>query len=239
MVDDVLHIVINGIHVADLIKHANQPLTLVYAPTWLNHPRRRSLSLSLPLQSCQLEGPTVKAFFENLLPDNPVTVERIVRQLHLSSSDAFTVLKAIGRDCIGAIQLYPDGVTPPNPKTISTKKLTDHDIEEILKNNENRPLGMTENDDFRLSLAGAQTKTGLLYLNDQWFLPLAATPTSHILKLALGSMVNNSVNFSDSCENEWLCLQIAKGFGFQVANAKLLTFGTTKTIAIERFDRPL
>ena len=237
MVDDVLHIDINGTRVADLIKHTNQQLTLIYAPSWLNHPRRRSLSLSLQLQNRTLEGPQVKAFFENLMPDNPLTVQRIVRQFHLGSHDAFTVLKAIGRDCIGAIQLYPDGVTPPNPKTISTKKLTGHDIEEILKNNENRPLVITENDDFRLSLAGAQTKTGLLYLNDQWFLPLAATPTSHILKLALGSMVNNSVNFSDSCENEWLCLQIAKGFGFQVANAKLLTFGTTKTIAIERFDR--
>lgn len=237
MVNDVLHIVINGIHVADLIKHAYQPLTLVYAPTWLNHPRRRSLSLSLPLQSRQLESPTVKAFFENLLPDNPVTVARIVRQFHLSSSDAFTVLKAIGRDCIGAIQLFPNDVPSPNPETVSTKPLSDHDIEEILKNNDSRPLGMTENDDFRLSLAGAQTKTGLLYQNNQWFLPLAATPTSHILNLALGAMVNNSVNFSDSCENEWLCLQIAKGFGFQVANAKLLTFGTTKTIAIERFDR--
>lgn len=135
MVDDVLHIVINGIRVADLIKHANQPLTLVYAPTWLNHPRRRSLSLSLPLQSCQLEGPTVKAFFENLLPDNPVTVARIVRQLHLSSSDAFTVLKAIGRDCIGAIQLFPNDVPSPNPETVSTKPLSDHDIEEIFKNN--------------------------------------------------------------------------------------------------------
>lgn len=155
-----------------------------------------------------------------MLPDNPVTVARIVRQLHLSS-----------------IQLFPNDVPSPNPETVSTKPLSDHDIEEIFKNNDSRPLGMTENDDFRLSLAGAQTKTGLLYLNDQWFLPLAATPTSHILKLALGSMVNNSVNFSDSCENEWLCLQIAKGFGFQVANAKLLTFGTTKTIAIERFDR--
>ena len=237
MVDDVLHIVINGIHVADLIKHANQPLTLVYAPTWLNHPRRRSLSLSLPLQSRQLEGSTVKAFFENLLPDNPVTVARIVREFHLSSSDAFTVLKAIGRDCIGAIQLFPNGVTSPNPETVSTKALSDQEFEEILKSIDSRPFGMTENDDFRLSLAGAQTKTGLLYQNNQWFLPLAATPTSHILKLALGSLINNSVNFADSCENEWLCLQIAKGFGFDVANAKLITFGTTKTIAIERFDR--
>lgn len=237
MVDDVLHIVINGIRVADLVKRANQPLTLVYAPTWLNHPRRRSLSLSLPLQSHLLEGPKVQAFFENLLPDNPVTVARIVRQFHLGSKDAFTVLKAIGRDCIGAIQLFPNGVTPPNPKTMSKKALSDHVIEEILKSIDSRPLGMTENDDFRLSLAGAQTKTGLLYQNNQWFLPLAATPTSHILKLALGSLVNNSVNFADSCENEWLCLQIAKGFGFDVANAKLINFGTTKTIAIERFDR--
>lgn len=87
MVDDVLHIVINGIRVADLVKRANQPLTLVYAPTWLNHPRRRSLSLSLPLQSRLLEGPKVQAFFENLLPDNPMTVARIVRQFHIGFSD--------------------------------------------------------------------------------------------------------------------------------------------------------
>lgn len=129
MVDDVLHIVINGIRVADLVKHANQSLTLVYAPTWLNHPRRRSLSLSLPLQSRLLECPKVQAFFENLLPDNPVTVARIVRQFHLGSKDAFTVLKAIGCDCIGAIQLFPNGVTPPNPKTMSKKALSDHVIE--------------------------------------------------------------------------------------------------------------
>lgn len=91
MVDDVLHIVINGIHVADLIKLANQPLTLVYAPTWLNHPRRRSLSLSLPLQSRQLEGPTVKAFFENLLPDNTVTVNRLVVIASARSSSSLTM----------------------------------------------------------------------------------------------------------------------------------------------------
>lgn len=64
MVDDVLHIDINGTRVADLIKHTNQQLTLIYAPSWLNHPRRRSLSLSLQLQNRTLEGPQVKAFFE-------------------------------------------------------------------------------------------------------------------------------------------------------------------------------
>ena len=65
------------------------------------------------------------------MPDNPLTVQRIVRQFHLGSKDAFTVLKAIGRDCIGAIQLFPNGVTPPNPKTMSKKALSDHVIEEI------------------------------------------------------------------------------------------------------------
>jgi len=46
----------------------------------------------------------------------------------------------------------------------------------------------------------------------------------------------NNIDLSESCENEWLCLQIAKAFGFDVANTELVTFND-KVLVVERFDR--
>lgn len=46
------------------------------------------------------------------------------------------------------------------------------------------PLGMQDEDDFRLSIAGAQEKTAFLQINKQWQLPLGPTPSSHIFKAA-------------------------------------------------------
>ncbi len=60
--------------------------------------------------------------------------------------------------------------------------------------------------DFRISLAGAQEKTALLRINQQWCLPQGNTPTTHILKLPIGNIQSHShrIDLSDSVENEWL-----------------------------------
>ena len=42
-----------------------------YAPSWLESPRRRSLSLSLLISgSLEIQGQQVRNYFDNLLPDN-------------------------------------------------------------------------------------------------------------------------------------------------------------------------
>ena len=42
-----------------------------YDPAWLESPRRRSLSLSIPLNSTlEVRGDVVRNYFDNLLPDN-------------------------------------------------------------------------------------------------------------------------------------------------------------------------
>ncbi len=115
--------------------------------------------------------------------------------------------------------------------------LDEAQIEQLLEGYQEAPLGMAEDADSRISIAGAQEKTALLWYQDRWQRPLGSTPTSHIFKLPIGKIVQNNIDLSESCENEWLCLRIAKAFGFDVANADLATFGKKKVLVVQRFDR--
>ncbi len=47
------------------------------------------------------------------------------------------------------------------------------------------------------------------------------------------------MDLSDSCENEWLCAQIAQAFGLPVAHCEIIYFEEVKVLAVERFDRQL
>jgi serine/threonine-protein kinase HipA len=96
---------------------------------------------------------------------------------------------------------------------------------------------MSENQDFRISLAGAQEKTAYLKLKDGWGRPRGATPTTHIFKLPIGRIENAGIDLSESVENEWLCLRVLDAFGVKVAAAEIAEFGDVKILAVERFDR--
>ena len=98
-------------------------------------------------------------------------------------------------------------------------------------------LGMEiDDDDFRISIAGAQEKTALLKIDKQWTKPIGATPTSHIMKLPMGELPQVGSDLTDSCENEFVCLELATAFGFDVANSEVLYFGRQKVFSVERFD---
>ncbi len=66
------------------------------------------------------------------------------------------------------------------------------------------PLGMiTSQDDFRISVAGAQEKTALLRMGEQWCIPQGATPTTHIIKLPIGEIKqpNATLDLRESVDN--------------------------------------
>jgi serine/threonine-protein kinase HipA len=75
--------------------------------------------------------------------------------------------------------------------------------------------------------------------NEQWCRPSGATPTSHIFKLPIGFISHTNLDLQDSCENEWLCLEISKAFGLPTANAQIQVFDGVKALVVERFDRRL
>jgi serine/threonine-protein kinase HipA len=210
-----------------------------YDASWTQSDSARALSLSLPITADrEVRGDAVEYYFDNLLPDSADIRRRIRMHFQTRSTAAFDLLSAIGRDCIGAVQLLPPEQTPEGWDRIVAEPLTPTGVEQTLRKiTVNAPLGPEEQNDFRISLAGAQEKTALLRMGSRWFQPHGATPTTHILKLPLGIVGNFQGDFSDSVENEWLCGQLLRELGLPVADSEIGRFGEERTLIVTRFDR--
>ena len=212
-----------------------------YDPVWFESPRRRSLSLSIPLNSAlEVRGEVVRNYFDNLLPDNDRIRARLRNRFRLRDATTFGLLEAIGRDCVGAVQLLPEGAVPQGWNSVDCEPLDEAQIAELLQAvpSEDVPQGMRDEDLFRISLAGAQEKTALTRWNGEWCRPHGATPTTHIVKLPLGLIGGSRrVDASDSVQNEWLCAQIVLALGLPVAPSTVATFGGQTVLIVERFDR--
>lgn len=211
---------------------------LSYDAEWLASSHSRPLSLSLPFTpDLQVSGQVVENFFDNLLPDNVDIRKRIHQRFGVRGGDAFSLLEAIGRDCVGAVQLMPEGEQPTGFDQVRCKPLDEETIAEHLASLGNSFGNLEDDADFRLSIAGAQEKTALLHFDGQWFLPLQATPTTHILKPQIGMVPRSGLDFTQSVQNEWLCNQLLAAMGFPVATSTITTFGPHTVLCVERFDR--
>jgi serine/threonine-protein kinase HipA len=214
---------------------------LQYDAGWVDSPAGRVLSLSLPFTPGNVaqRGDAVANYFDNLLPDSDAIRSRIRSRFATASTEALDLLTAIGRDCVGAAQLLPDGETPAGFDRIDAEPLTDAEVEQVIAASLSggRILGQPEADEFRISLAGAQEKTALLFHRGKWCRPLGATPTTHILKLPLGLVGHLQMDMKDSVENEWLCARVMQAFGLNTASCEIVEFGARKVLAVERFDR--
>lgn len=210
-----------------------------YDASWVESPSARALSLSIPITANrEVRGEAVDYYFDNLLPDSADMRRRIRTRFQTRSSEAFDLLSAIGRDCVGAVQLLPPDQTPQGWNRIAAEPLTEAEVEATLREvTVAAPLGAAEQDEFRISLAGAQEKTALLRMSGRWFRPTGATPTTHILKLPMGLVGNFQGDFSDSVENEWLCGQVLRELGLPVAESEIATFGEQRVLVVTRFDR--
>lgn len=236
-----LTIAMNGYQVGTLYRSPSGAHEFWYHQDWLNTPGSRPISLSLPLGKQRFKGDEVYNFFDNLLPDNMQTRQRIVARHKADSSQPFDLLAKIGMDSVGALQIYPDNQHPENIRTIHCKKLNEPALLNILQGYQsNAPLGMINGEeDFRISIAGAQEKTALLKQNENWYLPLGSTPTTHIIKLPIGTIQSHShtIDLSSSVENEWVCLRLASALGLDVAEADMLDVLGFRALSVTRFDR--
>lgn len=231
-----LNVSLNGIKVGVLSKDKNGGLHFSYTDEWMERGGARPISLSLPITKQEYSGDVVYNFFDNLLPDNQDIRNKIQARFNVETGHSFDLLAAIGNDCVGAIQLSTD--EPEQVTQLSFTTLSEQEVEKLLQGYKHTPLGMeVDDEDFRISIAGAQEKTALLNIDGLWSKPIGTTPTSHILKLPMGVLPQVGIDLTDSCENEFICLELARAFGFEVANSQVLHFGEQKVLSVERFDR--
>lgn len=213
--------------------------SFTYDPSWLQSDRRRSLSLSLPIASSHtVKGEVVRHYFDNLLPDNARIRQRLGKRFNVRN-DTFELLQAIGRDCVGAVQLLGVDDAPVGWDRVDCEPQSEGQLLDFLRAvPADRNVEIHDDDLLRISIAGAQEKTALTRWNDQWCLPRGATPTTHIIKLPLGLIGGmRRIDASDSVQNEWLCAQIVRALGLPVASTSIVGFGDQTVLSVERFDR--
>lgn len=232
----------NGDHVGRWTLTSRGDMELQYDASWLASERGRPISLSLPfnLNNEVLKGDRVAHYFEGLLPDSDAIRKRVAARFKTGSTAAFDLLAAIGRDCVGALQLLPDGEVPTGLDRVEGVVVDEEAIERHMLEvvTPGRFSGaLDSDDDFRISLAGAQEKDAFLWWDGQWMKPRGATPTTHIFKLPLGLVGGRQADFSTSVDNEWLCLRLFRAYGLPTAQADIATFGRQRVLVVKRFDR--
>ena len=228
-----LVVLANARVMGEVQRDARGQFNFAYDAGWRQRAYAYPLSMSMPLGVPQHGHDKIEPWLWGLLPDNGKVLERWGRRFHASARNAFSLLRGTGEDCPGAIQLVRpervDRLMVPAGRQVAW--LTTADVEARLRTLRADDSAWRLDDDVgQFSLAGAQSKTALLLDDNRWGVPRRATPTTHILKPPIRG-------FPGHCENEHLCLQLARALGIPAARSQVSRFGRETAIVIERYDR--
>jgi serine/threonine-protein kinase HipA len=231
-----LNVFLNSRLVGHLRRKSTGAIEFQYDAAWLAWKFALPVSISLPLREDAYTGASVLAVFEGLLPDSKDIRQRIAARVQAQGTDAYSLLDAIGHDCVGALQFLPPESDPGPAGAVNGTPINDDEITALINNLGTAPLGVSEDAGFRISIAGAQEKTALLFWQSRWYKPEGPTATTHIFKPSIGRLPRG-LDLTFSVENEYLCLKLLEAFGLPVPKVSMATFGERRVLIVERFDR--
>lgn len=202
-----------------------------YDGDYLKSGRAHAISLSLPLREEPYEEREYGAFFGGMVPEGGTRIE-LSQRFQIVASDYLSLLERLGDECIGALRF----VSFPAEKEPSYRRLTTDDVASLDRSGIDFIASSMQ--ESRLSLAGAQSKTGLYLRRDgdaakaevaDWFFPEGSAPSTHILKVA-------SQDMASLPSNEFICMETARACGLEVA-CPSCSSTLPRTFISERFDR--
>ena len=224
----ILEVWLLGQSVGQLIQ-ADGRLSFSYSPRWLQSPSAQPLSRSLPLRPESFDDKATRPFFAGLLPEGDKR-KLVAMALQVSPQNDYALLNGIGGECAGAVTLLEPGQQPTGlPSEQYVRWLDDGELIAILDELPRRPM-LAGKDGLRLSLAGAQDKLPVVFVNGHIGLPKQNTPSSHILKPAI-SAVEGSVY------NEGFCMALAMRLKLSVASTSIRRVADRVYLLVERYDR--
>jgi len=205
----------------------------IYDESYVAVKNHRPISISLPLSNSAFSSEVTRNFFEGLLPEG-FTRKSIADFMHSDPDDYILILKELGRECLGAIQIVDD--TNQTVEKYDYKELTKKEVKALAQ--EGASLAANLVIESHLSLTGASGKTGLYYdeKKKKWYQPVGVAPSNYIVK-------QSHVRLSNIVVNEQLCLLTAKKLGIDVPDSFVLQTEQNKTedadvlFATKRFDR--
>jgi len=228
--NDALDVYLHGARAGTLERHSQARLSFAYAADWVEA-EGAPISLSLPVDSRPYDHDRCAPFFEGLLPEGEF-LKAISRTLHVSARNSFQLLAEIGGECAGAISVGPVGGSVPGEAGRSQRWLGEEELGRLLGELPDRPLlgAIDEEEGFRISLAGAQDKVGVLFDGERIGLSPGNPPSTHIVKAPIPGV-------EDSIANEAFCLALARHAGLGVASAEPRLADGHEYLLVQRYDR--
>lgn len=200
-----------------------------YNKLYLNSNDSVPISISLPLQEAPFTTNQTSLFFEGLLPEG-FTRRSVAQWLHVEEDNYISILHALGRECLGAIQ-----VTQENELLDSSYELISQEhISKLAKEGTSKSTDLVIKS--HLSLTGASGKVGLYYddINDFWYLPFGTAASTHIVK-------QSHIRLDGIVTNEQLSMMTASSCGISIPESFIINTGNGSENAIlfatRRYDR--
>jgi serine/threonine-protein kinase HipA len=204
--------------------HDTSPMSFEYATGWLASDEPMAVA-AIALQAGRIDSAAVRAFFENLLPGGEL--RDVVAQQRQASS-LFSLLLAVAGDTAGGFVIVPGGQTPTRA---SYEPTTWEALGALLREKSAAAIDI-QGKGARVSLAGAQDKTGIAIWGDGVpRLPKGTSPSSHILK----PNIKRLHKVWHSAANETIVMLAAAHCG--LPTAEVFYEPHTQSCVVRRFDR--
>ena len=225
---EVLECWLHGDHVGRFERQTGRAARLVY-----DADATRVVSLSLPIDAPAPDG-AAEHYLRGLLPEDPVALRDMMRASGATSTDTFELLRQVGGDVAGAVQLTAPGSEPRSDPDHEPLIATTADIGARIAGIKARPTASAFAGDWplRFSLAGVQAKFALARIGGSWYRPDAQTPSTHIVKP--GAARNKHIEAFEA-----RAMDLVRRAGFAVPRARVAHFDDQSAYVVERFDREL
>ena len=223
---------INGeqTYVGDIGGQGAGDARFIYSKEYCLNPYCHPISIHLPFSDEAFSVKDTRNFFEGLLPEG-FTRRCVAGWMHADEDDYLTLLAGLGRECLGAIKITDE---EQDVDAATYKKLMVDEVKQLAKEGASEAADLVTK--AHLSLTGASGKVGLYYDKqaDDWYLPMGAAPSTHIVK-------QSHVRLDGIVTNEQLSLMTAKNVGIEIPNSFVINVGDGRDedvlFATERYDR--
>jgi serine/threonine-protein kinase HipA len=227
-----LEVRLHGRFAGTLLRKDNGNLQFRYDEAYVEA-KGPPLSVNLPVESAAYPHRDCLAFFGNLLPEEDVRAQ-VALATGISAGNDYKLLERFGGDVAGAVTLLPVTGEESGPEPDGLEMLSPEKLDEALTQLPQRPLGVDEKGEVRMSLAGAQSKLPVVEANGGFALPHGSRrPTTHILK-------PQPERFPGLVANEFFCMRLAEEVGLNVAQVRRAeTNSGLPFLIVTRYDRDL
>lgn len=233
---DVLDLWLDGQLAGKLMRSRTGEVEFSYDESYAAQRGATQLSLSMPVSWLHHGPEQVAPWLSNLLPDAQEVRVRWAAKFHETQHDPFTLLRHMGQDAQGSVQVVPEGVEPNNAGSLSeqSNELIAARIEGIV-NDPDHWVDYTDDDAGRFSLGGNQGKFALARIDDRWFEPNGRAASTHIVKP--GMATTSGSTSAEAQAVEFVTMRASRSFGIPTAKVDILEFAGVPGFVTERYDR--